>query len=71
MEKAEIMNAIIISIGDELILGQTTDSNSAWLSERLAALGITVHEHITVGDNVDAIAVHLIRSSRRSDFPSW
>jgi len=67
-ETVETMNAIIISIGDELILGQTVDSNSAWLSARLARLGISVAEHITVGDDVDAIESHLRRVSQQSDF---
>jgi len=30
------MNAIIISVGNELALGQTVDTNAAWLSQRLA-----------------------------------
>ena len=32
------MNAIILSIGDELVLGQTVDTNSAWLSVQLATI---------------------------------
>ena len=36
------MNAIILSIGDELILGQTIDTNSAWLSQQLAAVAIQI-----------------------------
>jgi len=34
------MNAIILSIGDELVLGQTIDTNSAWPQRAAAALGI-------------------------------
>lgn len=49
------MQAIIISIGDELVLGQAVDTNAAWLSERLAALGVAVVEHVTVGDDFDRI----------------
>lgn len=45
------MQAIIISIGDELVLGQTIDTNSAWLSKQLAAVGCDVAGHITVPDN--------------------
>ena len=29
------MNAIILSVGDELVLGQTVDTNSAWISQQL------------------------------------
>ena len=39
------MNAIILSIGDELVLGQTVDTNSAWLSQQLAAIGCAVTAH--------------------------
>jgi len=56
------MNAIIISIGDELILGQTVDTNAAWLSRQLSSLGITVLEHITVGDDINAIVGQLRRA---------
>jgi nicotinamide-nucleotide amidase len=44
------MNAILLSIGDELTLGQTVDTNAAWLSERLARRGIMTVKHITVAD---------------------
>ncbi len=56
------MNAIIISIGDELILGQTVDTNAAWLSRQLSSLGITVREHVTVGDDINAIVGQLRRA---------
>ena len=48
------MNTIIISIGDELVLGQTVDTNSAWLSARLAERGIVPLYHKTVADDLDA-----------------
>jgi nicotinamide-nucleotide amidase len=44
------MRAIILSIGDELTLGQTVDTNSAWLSRQLATAGCEVARHLTVGD---------------------
>ncbi|MCC6423469.1 MAG: competence/damage-inducible protein A [Phycisphaerales bacterium] len=49
------MSAIILSIGDELILGQTLDTNSAWISQQLAAVGCPVLAHLTVGDDQAAI----------------
>lgn len=61
------MKAMIISIGDELLLGQTVDSNSAWLSGEFAGLGVRVVEHITVGDDVDVIAGHLLRAGGQVD----
>lgn len=49
----------MLAIGDELILGQKTDTNSAWVSDRLTASGVRVVEHVTVADDlgrvVDAI----------------
>ena len=49
------MNAIILSIGDELVLGQTVDTNSAWISQELARVGCAVSAHMTVGDDQKAI----------------
>lgn len=45
------MNAFILSVGDELVLGQTVDTNSAWISQQLAAIGFPVVAHATVGDD--------------------
>lgn len=50
------MPAILISIGDELTLGQTVDTNAAWLSAKLSSLGIACVEHRTVADDLDRIA---------------
>ncbi len=50
------MRAAILSIGDELVLGQSVDTNSAWLSEELAGLDVACDEHRTVADDRDAIA---------------
>ncbi|MAE61053.1 MAG: competence/damage-inducible protein A [Planctomycetaceae bacterium] len=44
------MKAVILSIGDELALGQTVDTNAAYLSAQLAQLGITIAYHLTVPD---------------------
>lgn len=48
------MRAEIISIGDEITSGQTLDTNSQWISQRLEELGIRVLYHTTVGDELDA-----------------
>ncbi|MFK7788550.1 MAG: competence/damage-inducible protein A [Phycisphaeraceae bacterium] len=50
------MPAILLSIGDELTLGQTVDTNAAWLSAKLSSLGIACVEHRTVADDLDRIA---------------
>src|SRR6185437_4946863 len=61
------MTAIILSIGDELVLGQTVDTNSAWLSQQLAAVGVSVLAHVTVGDDQPAIERAIAESSTRCD----
>jgi len=61
------MKAVILSIGDELVLGQTVDTNAAWLSESLAGLGIVVTEHVTVADSIDAIMKQLQRCGTETD----
>jgi len=45
----------VVTIGDELLLGETVDGNAAWLGRRLAADGIRVARRATVGD--DAVAI--------------
>ena len=47
--------AAIITIGDELLIGQTIDTNSAWIARHLNELGIDVIRRVAVGDNRDAI----------------
>jgi nicotinamide-nucleotide amidase len=45
------MRAEVVAVGTELLLGENVDTNSAWLSARLAEIGVDVHRHTTVGDN--------------------
>lgn len=47
--------ASIITIGDELLIGQTIDTNSAWIAQRLNGQGIEVLHRIAVGDERQAI----------------
>jgi nicotinamide-nucleotide amidase len=49
------MQAILITIGDELLIGQTIDTNSAWMGQQLNALGIWVKERIAIGDQASFI----------------
>jgi nicotinamide-nucleotide amidase len=43
-------NASIITIGDELLIGQVIDTNSAWMAQELNKAGIWVNRRIAVGD---------------------
>src|SRR3954452_11758372 len=61
------MRAIILSIGDELILGQTVDTNSAWISQQLAGVGCAVAAHMTVADDQRAIETAFEESVGRCD----
>ncbi len=45
------MKAFILSVGDELVLGQTVDTNSAWISAQLSSIGCDILAHKTVGDD--------------------
>lgn len=49
------MDAIIVSIGNELTLGQTVDTNTPWLAQRLAEIGVHALEHVTVADELEPI----------------
>lgn len=60
------MQATILSIGDELALGQTVDTNSAWLAARLARLGISTLFHHTVADDRTAISEAFAYAAARS-----
>ena len=50
------MPVVIVSIGDELVTGQTVDTNTAWLAQRVRSAGGEVRSHLTVGDDLDQIA---------------
>ena len=54
LRRVRRMNAVILSIGDELVLGQNVDTNSAWLSAGLAGYGVMTLYHQTVADDLDA-----------------
>lgn len=59
------MQAVILSIGDELVLGQSLDTNSAYLSAQLAARGIGTLYHQTVADDQPAIVDAIKHASER------
>ncbi len=61
------MKAEIINIGTELLLGHIINTNSSYLSKKLAALGIDVYYHTTVGDNPLRLYTTTARGLRRSD----
>src|SRR5947209_10478575 len=48
------MQCEILSVGSELTSGQNLDTNSQWLSRRLAEVGVGVGWHTTIADDLDA-----------------
>jgi nicotinamide-nucleotide amidase len=62
-----INTAEIVTIGTEMLLGDLVDTNTAWLSSRLAPLGVGVYRHTTVGDNRERIIGALREAASRAD----
>ena len=62
-----IRSAEILTVGTEMLLGDLVDTNSAYLGGRLAALGVSVYRHTTVGDNAERITAALRDAASRAD----
>ena len=60
------MHCEIISIGSELTSGQNLDTNSQWLSRRLAEIGIAVGWHTTIADDLDINVEAFTIAARRA-----
>lgn len=58
--------ASVITIGDELLIGQTIDTNSAWIAQELNKIGIWVHRRVAVGDVWEDIIKALNEEGRQS-----
>lgn len=61
------VNASIITIGDELLIGQTIDTNSAWMGQELNKIGVWVRRRVAVGDVWDEIWNALDEESKYAD----
>lgn len=61
------MKAEIISIGTELLLGHIVNTNAAYLSRKLAGLGIDLYYQTTVGDNPERLIQSVRKALIRSD----
>lgn len=55
------MNAVLLTVGDELLIGQVVNTNAAWLGEHLNTLGVDVVRMVTVGDDIEDIKRELRR----------
>ncbi len=61
------MKATLLTVGDELLIGQVIDSNAAWIAGQLYLLGIGVARKISVGDNLPDIIEAVERSFQDTD----
>ena len=60
------MQVELLTIGDELLLGHTIDTNGAYIARRLAEVGISVTRRVAVGDEADAIAAGVREALERT-----
>src|SRR5215217_5529687 len=63
---ANSINASIITIGDELLIGQTIDTNSAFIGQELNKIGVWVQRRVAVGDVYEDIWKALDEEATRS-----
>ncbi|AKP47300.1 MULTISPECIES: competence/damage-inducible protein A [Bacillus] len=61
------MNAEIISVGSELLLGQIVNTNAQFLSRHLAEMGVNVFYQTVVGDNSDRLLSTIQKAEERAD----
>lgn len=61
------MNAEIIAVGTEILLGDIVNTNAQFLSQELAQMGISVYHQSVVGDNSNRLKEELTESFKRSD----
>lgn len=61
------MKATIITIGDEILIGQIVDTNSVSIAKKLNAIGITIAEKLSIGDTREAIISTIDRALKATD----
>lgn len=61
------MKAELITIGDEILIGQIVDTNSAWMAEQLNLIGVNVVQISSISDGADQIKIALDQALSRAD----
>jgi len=61
------MNVIVISIGDELLIGQTVNTNASWIGQEISKIGGNVIEGLTISDKVNDILSSVEYSINKAD----
>ena len=65
------MRCEVVAVGTELLLGQIVDTNSSWIGEHLALIGIDSHFQTKVGDNLARIVLIVDRGAAWSTLAVW
>ncbi|MGB1319096.1 MAG: competence/damage-inducible protein A, partial [Flavobacteriales bacterium] len=61
------MKVEIITIGDEILIGQIVDTNSAWMAQNLNEIGAKVERIVTITDGLEDIKLSLAEAEKRAD----
>lgn len=61
------MNVTLLSVGDELLVGQVVNTNAAWLGDHLAGMGMVPARTVVVGDEVGRVVGELHAAFEQSD----
>lgn len=61
------MKATILAVGDEILVGQTLNTNATWISDKLSELGIQIVWHISIADTSEAIQKAVELSFEQAD----
>ena len=61
------MNAELLTIGDEILIGQITNTNAVWMAQQLNLIGVSVVHMTSVSDNKQAILNAFDAASERAD----
>ncbi len=62
------MNLELITIGQELLIGQTINTNAAWISQQLGSIGVWVSRTITIPDSEEIIRQTIVESLTRTSY---
>jgi nicotinamide-nucleotide amidase len=61
------MNVIVISIGDELLIGQTVNTNASWIGQEISKIGGNILEGLTISDKAQEILTTVEYSIKKAD----
>ena len=61
------MHAEIITIGDEILIGQITDTNSKWMAEELNKIGVSVYQITSIQDDKEHILKAVKEAQENAD----